>query len=460
MPRLPPKRWLAGLGVLTVLGTATAWFFAREPAAAVVSLDAVVERGDFRVTVTTSGELQALSAVEITTPEKAQQAGAFQMKIAELVPEGTVVKAGDKVAELDRAPLATRMQEVGLAVQKSLALYEQAELDSTLTLSKAREDIRTMELGLEEKRLAMEQSVYEAPTVRRQAEIEHEKAQRALAQARLDLVTRTEQARAKMREVGADLSREQNRMAAVQEVMGQFTIVAPAPGMVIYKKEWNGKKRATGSQVSAWDPVVATLPDLTRMESITYVNEIDIRRLAVGQSVRLTLDSDPSRSLTGTVSKVANVGEERPNADAKVFEVRVTITGSDTTLRPGMTTGNVIETLSLSDVLSIPIEALDNADGISYVYKRTGGRVIRQEVTSGPMNDDAVVIEQGLVVGDEVLLTRPRDGAALPLVRLVAKPAVPGGVGGDTAVRSTITQLRDTIPPGGPPRDSATRGRN
>jgi hypothetical protein len=143
-----------------------------------------------------------------------------------------------------------------------------------------------------------------------------------------------------------------------------------------------------------------------------------------------------------------------------VFEVRVTITGSDTTLRPGMTTGNVIETLLLSDVLSIPIEALDNADGISYVYKRTGGRVIRQEVTSGPMNDDAVVIEQGLVVGDEVLLTRPRDGAALPLVRLVAKPAVPGGVGGDTAVRSTITQLRDTIPPGGPPRDSATRGRN
>jgi hypothetical protein len=230
--------------------------------------------------------------------------------------------------------------------------------------------------------------------------------------------------------------------------------------MVIYKKEWNGKKRATGSQVSAWDPVVATLPDLTQMESITYVNEIDIRRLAVGQSVRLTLDSDPSRSLTGTVSKVANVGEERPNADAKVFEVRVTITGSDTTLRPGMTTGNVIETLSLSDVLSIPIEALDNADGISYVYKRTGGRVIRQEVTSGPMNDDAVVIEQGLVVGDEVLLTRPRDGAALPLVRLVAMPAVPGGVGGDTAVRSTITQLRDTIPPGGPPRDSATRGRN
>lgn len=460
MPRLPTKRWMVALALLVVLGIATTWFFARESAAAVAGVNAVVERGDFRVTVTTSGELQALSAVEITTPEKAQQAGAYQMKIAELVPEGTVVKAGDKVAELDRSTLATRMQEVGLAVQKSLALYEQAELDSTLTLSKAREDIRTMELGLEEKRLAMEQSVYEAPTVRRQAEIEHEKAQRALAQARLDLVTRTEQARAKMREVGADLGREQNRMAAVQEVMGQFTILAPAPGMVIYKKEWNGKKRATGSQVSAWDPVVATLPDLTQMESITYVNEIDVRRLAVGQPVRLTLDADPSRSLTGTVTKVANVGEERPNTDAKVFEVRITVTGSDTTLRPGMTTGNGIETLSLSDVLSIPIEALDNADGIPYVYKRTGGRVVRQEVAPGPMNDDAVVIEQGLVAGEEVLLSRPTGGATLPLLRLPQSAAAPAGGGGDTAVGPAIVPPRDTTSPGGPPRDTATRGRN
>lgn len=460
MSRLPARRWIVALGVLILLGGATTWLSRRESAAGGTSVNAVVVRGDFHVTVTTSGELQALSAVEITAPEKAQQAGAYQMKIAELVPEGTVVKVGDKVAELDRSPLATRMQEVGLAVQKSQALYEQADLDSTLTLSKAREDIRTMELGLEEKRLAMEQSVYEAPTVRRQAEIEHEKAQRALAQARLDLVTRTEQARAKMREVGADLGREQNRMDAVQEVMGQFTILAPAPGMVIYKKEWNGKKRATGSQVSAWDPVVATLPDLTQMESITYVNEIDIRRLAVGQPVRLTLDADPSRVLTGTVSKVANVGEERPNTDAKVFEVRVTVTSGDTTLRPGMTTGNAIETLSLVDVLSIPIEALDNADGIPYVYKRTGGRVIRQEVAPGPMNDDAVVIERGLDSGEEVLLTRPAGSATLPMVRLPPSPAAASGVGGDTAVGRVIAPPKDSAPPGGPPRDSATRGRN
>ena len=68
--------------------------------------------------------------------------------------------------------------------------------------------------------------------------------------------------------------------------MQGFTIKAPAPGMVIYVKEWNGKKKTAGSQVNAWDPTVATLPDLTQMESITYVNEIDVRKISVGQTVQ------------------------------------------------------------------------------------------------------------------------------------------------------------------------------
>ena len=83
-----------------------------------------------------------------------------------------------------------------------------------------------MELTLEEKKLAKEQSVYEAPTVRRQAEIDLEKAQRALAQAKLDYKTRTEQAEAKMREVGADRDR-QELLAIVTEVMANFTIPLP-----------------------------------------------------------------------------------------------------------------------------------------------------------------------------------------------------------------------------------------
>ena len=417
-PRLLRRRRSLVATAILVLAVPTAWLLAGSTAADDATVVARVKRGAFTVKVATSGELKARESVQITAPPDAQQAGAYQMKISSIVPEGTVVKKGDVVAELDRSVVASKLQEVSLALQKAEAQYEQAMLDSTLNLSSARENIRTMELGLEEKRLAKEQAVYEAPTVRRQAEIDYEKAERQLAQSKDDYGTKTEQARAKMREVGADVARQRGLLKVVQDVMAGFTIRAPAPGMVIYAKEWNGKKRTTGSQVSAWDPAVATLPNLALMESVTYVNEIDVRRVAVDQPVVITLDADPSKRLTGTVTSVANVGEQRPNSDAKVFEVKIRVEQPDSTLRPGMTTGNVIETFKVENVLFAPLEALGSDSGVAFVYKQSGGRVLKQEVVRGAMNDDEVVLERGVAEGDRVLLTPPPDQSNLKLVRL------------------------------------------
>src|SRR5688572_5789370 len=302
--RVIRNRWFIVGAIVLFLAAPGAWLMARDNEAEDTSLVARVKKGEFKVMVTTSGELRATKFVRITGPANAQAAQQWNMKISSLVPEGTVVKEGDIVAELDRTTIATRMTEVNTSLQKAQAQFEQAELDSTLNLSKAREEIKTMELGVEEKRLAKEQAVYEAPTMKRQAEIDYEKAVRALEQAKKDYVTKTSQAQAKMREVGAERDRFANQMKIVQEVMLGFTIKSPAAGMVIYEKEWNGKKRTVGSQVGAWDPTIATLPDLTQMESQTYVNEIDIRKVAVGQEVELALDSDPSKRFRGKVTQV------------------------------------------------------------------------------------------------------------------------------------------------------------
>ncbi len=431
------RRALVVLGLL-IVGAPSAWLLARPAADEGASLVATVREGDFAVNVTTAGELRASASVQIQGPAEMQRAGAFNVKIASLVPEGTIVKEGEIVAELDRASLAQRLQEVTLAVQKAEAVTEQAMLDSTLNLSTAREGIRTMEAALEEKQLAKEQAIYEAPTIKRQAEIEYEKAVRALAQAKLDYKTKEEQAQAKMREVGADFQRQKNQLEIVQKVMSEFTIRAPAPGMVIYQKEWNGKKRAVGSSVGAWDPTVATLPDLSKMESITYVNEIDIRKVAVGQPVTLTLDSDPTKRLAGKVVQVANVGEQRPNTDAKVFEVKILLSGSDTTLRPGMTTGNTIQTTMLKDVLSVPLEAVTTDADIPVVYKRSsGGGIVKQEVETGAMNDIDVVILKGVEAGDEVLLVPPSDAASMTAMRLPGSTRGTKAEGGDTATKAT-----------------------
>lgn len=418
MRRLLRTRWFIALAILVLGGAISAILMIRGTATASSDVVARVKRGDFKVVVTTAGELRALREIKITGPTTLQQAQVFNVKIASLVPEGTVVQEGDTVAELDKTPAATKMADVTLALQKAEAVHEQAQLDSALNLSKAREEMKTMDLALEEKQIAKDQAKYEAPSVQRQAAIDLEKAQRALAQAKLDYKTKTEQAQAKMREVGADLQRQRNLLAIIQDVLQSFTVRAPAGGMVIYIKEWNGKKRTAGSQINAWDPSVATLPDLSGMESVTYVNEIDVRKVEKGQPVVITLDADPSKQLAGKVTAVANVGEQRPNADAKVFEVKVTVAKPDTTLRPGMTTGNAIETAAIKNVLFIPLEAVTSDSGTPYVFKRNGGGVVKQEIETGAMNDDEVVVARGLVEGDEVLLIPPPNRDQLSVVPL------------------------------------------
>jgi RND family efflux transporter MFP subunit len=428
MIRIPRNRWVTLLVIVLAVGAVTAWYFS--PAAAKDD-DAVVARvksGDFKVVVTAAGELRAKKFVQVQGPLNMQQAEIYQTKISSLVPEGTVVKEGDVVAELDRSGIAAKMAEVSLALQKAEAQLTQALLDSTLNLSTAREEIKTMELSLEEKRLAKEQAAYESPSVKRQVEIDYEKATRQLAQAKVNYKTKHEQAIAKMAEVGADVQRQRNKLANVQDVLGNFTIKAPAPGMVIYVKEWNGKKKGIGSQVSAWDPTVATLPDLGQMESLTYVNEIDVRKVAAGQKVSIALDSDPTKKLAGSVVAVANVGEQRPNADAKVFEVKILLAEADTTLRPGMTTSNAIETNTVKNALFVPLEAVAVEGTTPFVYKRDGTRVTKQQVETGLANENEIVVAKGVEKDDRVMLTPPADRDKIEMKTLPGAKPGSGGV--------------------------------
>jgi multidrug efflux pump subunit AcrA (membrane-fusion protein) len=396
------------------------WLFSAQTATRATDIVVTPVRGPFLVLVTSTGELQAKNSINIMGSAKARAANIWQMKITNIIPEGTVVKKGDFVAELDKSEIMGKFKDAQLSVQKLEAQYLQTKLDSTLTLSQARDELVNLSYTVEEKRLASEQSAYEAPAMQRQAVIDLERAQRAYEQAKKNYVTKKRQAVAKAQAAEADLMKERQRMELFQDTMTEFTIKAPADGMVIYAREWSGKKKIVGSMVDAWDPTVATLPDLREMESITYISELDVQKLSVSQPVKLKLDADPNKPLTGSVTSVANIGEQRPNSDSKVFEVRIKVNESDTTLRPAMTTANEILVAKLDSVLSIPLECVHTEGSTTFVYKKNGGSIVKQEVKLGLLNDNAAVVERGIGGDDDLLLTTPPEAEKLPAVPLTA----------------------------------------
>ncbi|WP_194776067.1 efflux RND transporter periplasmic adaptor subunit [Pararhodonellum marinum] len=363
--------------------------------------------GKFKVEITTSGELEALRSVQVLGPTEARRFRVGNFTIENMVDEGTVVKKGEFIASLDKTELFGRLEDKRLDFEQIQAQYEQIQLDTSLVLRAERDNLLNLEYMVGEKRLVLEQSEYEPPAIIKQNEYNVERAIREFEQAKERYRIKTMQEKARMTEVTAKLREVRLEVTQMEDVLEKFVVLAPQDGMVIYTQGRGGKVRE-GSQISSWSPVVATLPDLTAMQSVTFINEVDIRKVKPGQLVELNLDAFPEKKLTGVVTKVANVGQQRPNSDAKVFEVIVKVNESDPLLRPSMTTGNSIIVDEFEEALYVPLEAVNvENDSINYVYLKNG---TKQEVKLGMANANDVIIEIGLKEGDKVYLSTPSWG--------------------------------------------------
>ncbi len=410
------KKYLyLGAGIIAIL---VFWYAFGSSSAESAEIFVTPKKGEFEVTVTTTGELRAKNSTSIRGPDGIREFRIYNVTIQRLVPEGTVVNKGDFVAELDRSEISSSLQDAQLELEEAQSQYELAQLDSSLTLSEARDNLINLEYALEEYEIAVEQSQYESPATQRQAQINLERAQREFAQAQKNYKTRVRQAEATLREIETDLKQEKRELDRIREVMDRFTIYAPENGMVIYKRNRDGTKVTEGSNISAWDPVVAELPDFSVMESVTFVNEVDIQKMSVGQKADIGLDAMPEKELTGEVTEVANIGEQRPNSNSKVFQVMIRVNESDNSLRPAMTTSNLIYVESLDEALYVPLETIHSVDSLSFVFKRDGLETVMQQVILGIMNDNDVVIKEGLTGDDRIYFSMPADTAGIRKIRL------------------------------------------
>ena len=381
-------------------------------------LTAKVKKGTFPIEVTTTGELIAKSSEMIYGPTGLRQVQIWQVKVQDIIPDGTVVDSGQYVATLDRTEISNKIKDEETNLEKYETQLTKTRLDTSLDLRNARDELLNLKYGLEEKKIILEQSKYEPPATIRQVQIDLEKAQRALEQAEKNYKLRYQKAVANMQEVMASYTQAQRKLEQMQTVLKQFTVTAPKSGMVIYRRNWDGNKQGIGSTLNAWENVVAELPDLSKMISKTYVNEIDISKIKVNQEVKIGIDAFPEKKFTGKVTEVANIGEQIQNSNAKVFEVKILVNEFDSILRPAMTTKNTIVTATIDNVVFIPIEAVFSNDSITFVYQKNGSGATKKQVVVGQSNENERIIKTGIQPDEEVYLAPPENADKLKLVQL------------------------------------------
>ncbi len=411
------RKTIIAIVIPVVLITALIIYSAISGKEKAVVLETEVQYGTFEIAVMVTGELQAIRETEIQAPSalRSRNLRIRSVKIQDLIPEGTLVDSGQWVATLDRSEADNSLKDILDNLEQEESEYMRTKLDTTMQLRQLRDDLINLSFAMEEAEIILEQSQYEPPATIRQAEIELEKAKRAHAQAEQNYSLKVRQSKAQMRESEINLERDRRRKEEMVNVMKEFDIMAPSSGMVIYKKDHSGQKRTAGTEINTWDLTVATLPDLSTMISMTYVNEIDISKLKKGQQVKIGVDAFPEKKYSGEVVEVANIGQQLPNTDAKVFEVRIELNERDTILRPSMTTSNEVVTRVLDSVLFVPLEAVHANDSITFVYTRAGKR---QVVVLGESNENNIVVDMGLEKGDKLYLSLPEEPESFECVGL------------------------------------------
>ncbi len=373
---------------------------------------------DFLISVTTTGELEAKNSVDIYAPMNLRKMGINQIKVSEMVDEGTILNEGDYVATLDPSEIGTEIRKLyGELAQKESDL-KAAKLDTSLTMRGEREKLLNLKVELEENELELEQSKYEPPATQRKVQINLEKVQRNYEQATSNIVLKEQQAVAKVFKVQSDVMLIQDKVNRMEEVMKALTITAPQNGMLVYYESWNGKVKP-GSTINTWNPVVAKIPDLSEMISKTYVNEIDISKISKQQKVNIKVDAFPDLELKGEVIAVANIGQDEEGGDAKVFEVKVKILTMDSVLKPSMTTSNEIMIETIEKAISIPIESVFSNDSVQFVYKIVGSEVEKQQVITGVSNSTSIIIKEGINKDEEIYLVPRKEDEELELKMII-----------------------------------------
>ena len=405
---LKKRKYQVLLAALAVIGVATIIWFQFKP---VSGRFYKVKKGNLEVLVNCKGEVKGDRFTEINLPIAVcnQELRVYQLKIMDVILEGKAVKKGDYIAKLDESQFSTMMRDNMQQKEKMDADLRNAVLDSTVTLSRRRESVSNAKLDLEYLRIDLDQSKYESEAYQRKTQISYQKAENEIGKLRRDYLLERNRLKIQVGRSQSRVAEFQNKIDKYMEALASTTIKAPEDGIVMFAKDWMGKTYGKDSEINIWRPLIATLPDMSVAISETYIREIDISKVQLNDSVRITIDALPDKAFLGKIVKIANVGEDHKDFDMKAFKVIIRFEKSDKDMKPGMTVNNDIVVASYKDKLLVPLKAVFSKEGKQIVYLKRGGNVTEQEIQLIAENEEYGVVKEVIQEGDVVLLYQPEE---------------------------------------------------
>jgi HlyD family secretion protein len=403
-----------------------------------------VTRRDFRLDITERGEIKSGDVTEVRSLVKSNNTTGTA--ILRIVPEGTEVKAGDFLVELDSSALKEQFttQKINYNTAKAL-MIEAKNLNETAVISKKEylegtyvqeRQVIESEVFVAEENLNRAKEYYEyskklaAKGYVNELQLEAdrfavEKSEKELAAARTKLKVLDEFTKAKMvKQLESDIATtkakweseqnsfelEESKLADLKDQIEKCTITAPGDGTVVFAHE---RDRGGNESVIIQEgtivrerQVIINIPDPTSMEVDLTINESLIQFLKKGMPARIVPVGFGGDVLRGEVLKINQYAEPTGwrKANVKEYKATVSVENPPPGLRAGMTASVTVMCEQIDDALQVPVQAVYAHGNQFYCFVFTAGTWEARPVIPGPTNDKFYVIESGLDVADQVAM--------------------------------------------------------
>ena len=309
------------MGVLLLGAGVMAYLRGKQEKPTVVTVEAA-ERRNLTQLVSATGKIQPETEVKIS-PEVAGE-------IIDLpVVDGQIVKKGDLLIRIkpDNYKAQVAQQEAGINAAKAVSMQNRAQFE------RAQEDLKRY-TDLYNRKVINESDMTLYKT---NAEVA-----RATYDASLAAITQAE-----------------SLLNQSRDLLEKTSIFSPIDGIISVLSVKQGERVVATGQFAGTE--VMRVADLGSMEARVNVNENDVVTVKVHDGANIAIDAFPGRFFRGTVYQIANTAvTTSANTQEEVtnFEVRIRLVTEGAQLRPGMSASADIETATVGNAVSVPIQAV------------------------------------------------------------------------------------------------------
>ncbi len=368
-----------------------------------------VVKAPFDIKVHATGQLQSSASFFVGCPSVWR---VWQYTISFMAPEGKEVKEGDMILAFDAREIMQRLQLKQSELDTGIKELDRMKLQEQQT----KEDL---ELQYEEEKVNKQKAVGQADYPEDLiAPMELQKRKMALELADLEEKLAAERVANQISGMKSRIQVQESKVRLLKDDVARLegdvrkmNVTAPKPGIVVYRPDWDGKKKAVGDTCWMGDTILE-LPDLRRMQMKAVILEVQAGRVKVDQPAEVRLDSNPERVFKGTISSLGRVFRVKSDSQpAIVFDAVIDLSESDPGLmRPGMAAGVDITVSSKKNSLQVPEAAIVYGERGPMVWRKGFLSQALTPVTIGARSSGMVEILSGLSENDSVVIREGTTG--------------------------------------------------